>query len=361
VKVPIQNLYYLLCYAWRFIPEDLALDVGGIQSPDMLNLCAHVLTAGIDRLLRRGIDQGYLGLTEETSRLRGRIDITGTVTGLTWLNARAVCRFDELTPDIVHNRILRTTVRLLSHAAIDFRLRDRLREVDHRLSGISTVSVNASLFRRIQLHRNNGFYAFLLRICELVHLSLLPDRSGEGPSWFRDLLSDEEYMAAVFEEFIRNFYSLKQSQFTVGRTQPKWSATAAQPSDLRFLPTMNTDVTLSSARCTIIIDAKYYRAALQTNYGSKTVHSSNLYQLLAYLRGSNQKVTAGQSIEGILVYPVGEQSVDLRYTIDGYPVRIYTLNLGQPWYGIEADLLELVAAQETARPGQSVSQGQQLA
>jgi 5-methylcytosine-specific restriction enzyme subunit McrC len=221
--------------------------------------------------------------------------------------------------------------------------------------------VNASLFRRIQLHRNNGFYAFLLRICELVHLSLLPDRSGEGPSWFRDLLSDEEYMAAVFEEFIRNFYSLKQSQFTVGRTQPKWSATAAQPSDLRFLPTMNTDVTLSSARCTIIIDAKYYRAALQTNYGSKTVHSSNLYQLLAYLRGSNQKVTAGQSIEGILVYPVGEQSVDLRYTIDGYPVRIYTLNLGQPWYGIEADLLELVAAQETARPGQSVSQGQQLA
>ena len=184
----------------------------------MLNLCAHVLTAGIFRLLRRGIDQGYLGLAEETSRLRGRIDITRTVTGLTWLHARAVCQFDELTPDIVHNRILRTTVQWLSNAPIEPRLRDRLREVDHRMSGISTMPVNVSLFRRIQLHRNNGFYAFLLRVCELVHLSLLPDRSGEGPSWFRDVLSDEDYMAAVFEEFIRNFYSLKQSQFTVGRT-----------------------------------------------------------------------------------------------------------------------------------------------
>jgi 5-methylcytosine-specific restriction enzyme subunit McrC len=346
VKVPIQNLYYLFCYAWRFIPDDLAFDVGGIKSPDVLNLCAHVLTAGIDRLLRRGIDQGYLSLIEETSRLRGRIDITATVAGLTWLNARAVCQFDELTPNTLHNRILRTTVRLLSRAPVEPLLRDRLREVDYRLSGIDTILVHASLFKRIQLHRNIGFYGFLLRVCELVHLSVLPDPSGESPSWFRDVLSDDDYMADVFEEFIHNFYTLKQSDFTVGRTHPKWSATAVEPSDLRFLPTMTTDVTLSSAKRKIIIDAKYYRDALQTHYGSRTVHSGNLYQLLAYLRGSSQNIDAGQSVEGMLVYPVGEQYVDLSYKIDGYPVRIYTLNLGQPWFQIEEDLLKLVAAGE---------------
>jgi len=180
LKVPIRNIYYLLCYAWRFIPDDLALDVGGIQNPDVLNLCAHVLTAGIDRLLRRGIDQGYLVLREETARLRGRIDITGTITGLTWLHARAVCQFDELTPDTLHNRILRSTVQLLASAPIERSLRDRLRVVDHQLSGINTISVQASLFKRVQLHRNNSFYAFLLRVCELVHLSLLPDKSARA-------------------------------------------------------------------------------------------------------------------------------------------------------------------------------------
>lgn len=234
-------------------------------------------------------------------------------------------------------------MRLLSNAQIEPGLLDRLREVDHRLSGIDTVSIHSALFKRIQLHRNNSFYAFLLRVCELVHLSLLPDRSGKSSSWFRDVLSDDDYMAAVFEEFIRNFYSLRQSQFTVGRTQPKWNATAAQPNDLQFLPTMNTDVTLSSARRRIIIDAKYYRDALQTNYGSRTVRSNNLYQLLAYLRGSDLETPIGQSIEGMLVYPVGEQCIDLNYRIDRYPVRIYTLNLGQPWLQIEADLLALVA------------------
>jgi hypothetical protein len=46
----------------------------------------------------------------------------------------------------------------------------------------------------------------------------------------------------------------------------------------------------------------------------------------------------------------GEQNVDLRYTIDGYPVAIYTLNLGQPWFQIEKDLLNPVALQGTKRP-----------
>jgi 5-methylcytosine-specific restriction enzyme subunit McrC len=100
---------------------------------------------------------------------------------------------------------------------------------------------------------------------------------------------------------------------------------------------MTTDVTLSSVRRTLIIDAKYYRDALQTNYGSRSLHSNHLYQLLAYLRASNQKTWAGQSSEGVLVYLLGQLGVDLSYTIDRYPVRIYTLNLGQPWDQIEAD------------------------
>ena len=353
MSIPIQNLYYLFCYAWRFIPEDLAIDVGVVENPDVLNLCAHVLHTGIDRLLRRGIDQGYLGFTEETSRLRGRLDIPDTINGLTWLNARAVCRFDELSPDVLHNRILRTTVRWLSHAPIKSELRDRLRETDLRLSGIGTTSVNAALFHRIQLHRNNGFYGFLMRVCELVHASLLPDRSGKDPSWFRDVLSDEQYMSKVFEEFIRNFYDLKQSKFRVARTHPEWAATAAHPTDLQFIPTMTTDVTLSSTEHTIIIDAKYYRDALQTYHGSRTVHSGNLYQLLAYLRGSGRNLSAGHRIEGILLYPVGQQSVDLQYTIDGYPVRIYTLNLAQPVERIEAELLHLLAVDEDNHVGSS--------
>jgi len=76
------------------------------------------------------------------------------------------------------------------------------------------------------------------------------DRTGDDPSW---------YTATIFEEFIRNFYSLKQSRFDVGRTYLKWNASATKLSDLQFLPTMITDVTLTSVDRTIVIDAKYHR------------------------------------------------------------------------------------------------------
>ena len=76
------------------------------------------------------------------------------------------------------------------------------------------------------------------------------DCTGDDPSW---------YMATIFEEFIGNFYSLKQSCFDVGRTHLKWNASATKLSDLQFLPTMITDVTLTSVDRTIVIDAKYYR------------------------------------------------------------------------------------------------------
>jgi 5-methylcytosine-specific restriction enzyme subunit McrC len=343
VKVPIQNLYYLFCYAWRFIPEELAIDVGALDCPDVWNLCGHVLVTGIDRLMRRGLDRGYEQRIEESARLRGRIDVAGTMNSMSWMNAKLVCRHDDLSPEVLHNQILRSTVRTLTCApSLDPILRNRLHETDRQLAGISAVPLTDALFRRVQLHRNNWFYAFLMRVCELVHLSLLADRSGEGPSWFRDILSDEKYMAAVFEEFVRNLYSLKQTEFTVGRSQPRWNATAQNVDDLRFLPAMTTDVVLSSATRRIIIDAKYYREALQTHHGKRTVHSHNLYQLLAYLRGTGASAT-GQNLEGILVYPTGEQNVDLQYGIDGYPIRIYTLSLAQPWNSIEMDLLNLVS------------------
>jgi 5-methylcytosine-specific restriction enzyme subunit McrC len=319
------------------MPDDLALDVGAVENPNVLNLCASVLGSGVNRLLRRGIDRGYVDISAETTRVRGRLDMTRIVNEIASATGRIACQFDELNPDLLHNRILRSTVRWLSNAPIDRRLSECMRETDRQLAGISTIPLSAALFRRVQIHRNNGFYAFLMRVCELVHASLLPDRSGGDPSWFRDILADENYMSRVFEEFVRNFYDLRQSSFNVARTRPKWNATAPDPAHLSFIPAMMTDATLWRKDRTIVIDAKYYRDALQTHYGSKTVHSENLYQLLAYLRGTLNP-DASQLVEGVLIYPVGEHSFDLSFVIDRFPIRVYTLDLAQPTLGIESDL-----------------------
>ena len=144
-------------------------------------------------------------------------------------------------------------------------------------------------------------------VCELVHSSLLADREGEEKGLFRNILSDEEYMAIVFEEFVRNFCGLKHARFAVGRSRPRWNATADHPDHLQFLPSMITDVTFCSPDRTIIIDAKYYCFALQTHYGATAFHSGNLYQLMAYLRGTSVVSKGSSILEGVLIYPVGSE------------------------------------------------------
>jgi 5-methylcytosine-specific restriction enzyme subunit McrC len=344
VKIPIKNLYYLLCFAWEYIPEELALDVTEIPaSSDVLTLCAHVLIAGIDHLVRRGLDQGYLLREEQTARLRGRINIAKTFMSRARATAEAVCQFDDLSPNLLHNQILRSTVGTLMRAPSTNRdLEESLRTTFKNMNGIEVIRVSDSDFQSIHLHRNNSYYAFLLFVCKLVHSLKLPDQSNDGRERFRDLLSDERAMQKVFEAFLRNFYKLKQDKFKrVGARHLHWNAEPAFGANLDLLPQMRTDVTLHSDARTIIMDAKCYRDALQERYETSKVHSGNLYQLLAYL---SAEWFAGGPVrpEGILIYPVGDSAVDASFMIDGYQVRIYTLNLGQDWQDIEQDLLRLI-------------------
>ena len=324
MKIPIQNLYYLLCFAWNRVPQEFAIDVSTIPaSADVLELCSYLLITGTDLLLRRGLDRGYLLHEEKMVRVRGRIDMTQTLRYGVNASPQLVCQFDDLSPNVMHNQILRASIEALLHVdRVNSELKNGLRTAYGKLSGIDRIEVTSAMFGQIQLHRNNRYYALLLFVCRLVHSLKLPDH-GSGHSKFNDLISDEKVMEKVFEDFLRNFYRLKQHQFhSVGSTQMTWNATAENLDDLGLLPIMRTDVTLRSKDRIVIMDAKYYKAALQEHHGTPKAISANLYQLMAYLRTEG---ISQQSIrpEGILIYPVGDSFVDKSFVIEGFPVRIY--------------------------------------
>jgi 5-methylcytosine-specific restriction enzyme subunit McrC len=77
--IPVRNLYYLFLYAWDRLPEGGAVDVSGVEGPELPNLLAKVLLEGTRRLLRRGLDRGYVERDEDTARPRGRMLVGETV------------------------------------------------------------------------------------------------------------------------------------------------------------------------------------------------------------------------------------------------------------------------------------------
>jgi 5-methylcytosine-specific restriction enzyme subunit McrC len=340
MAIPIRNLYYLFCYAWARFPEGDAVDVGIDEAPDLPNLLAKVLVNGANRLIRRGLDRGYRQFIEGARAPRGRMMLDLIVKEQALRRGMVICAFDELTPDVPHNQIIKATARSMSRAAgIECEHAHELGLLVQRMGQVSDIRLSAPMFKRVQLSRNTGQYLPILKLCEIVFHAMLPEEGGRQ-SRFADILKDEVIMSAVFEDFLRNFYAHEQRQFQVGREVMTWDACSLEGDGQIQLPIMETDLTLRSRERTIVMDAKYYKEALSSRHGPGKVRSSHLYQLFAYLEHAALRAPH-LPCDGALIYPTVGEALALRYKIRGHEVMIRTVNLDQPWWRIHDELLAI--------------------
>jgi 5-methylcytosine-specific restriction enzyme subunit McrC len=350
MPIPIRNLYYLFCYAWERFPEGGAVEVGVDDCPDLPNLFARLLVNSAHRLMRRGLDRGYRGLIEETRAPRGRMLLDEIVKGQTLRRGALVCSFDELTSDVLHNRIIKATAATLARAGdVEPGLAHELRLIVKRLAEVRDIRLEAGCFSRVQLSRNTGQYVVALRLCEMIHRHLLPEETGDQ-SRFASILTDEVRMNEIFEQFLRNFYRREQQEFgQVGAEMMAWEGESYDPGGWAHLPAMVTDITLRSPQRTVVIDAKFYKDTFSRRHETPKIHSTHLYQLMTYLQHAGRR-TPDLPVEGILIYPATGEAVRLRYRLKGFDIQVAAIDLAQPWQDIHRDLISILASSSQPAP-----------
>ncbi len=338
--ISIKNLYYLLLYSWDRYSDRRMAQVEAEPSTELVNLFATVLVQGVDQLLRRGMDRGYVSHTQAVSGLRGKLDLATTIKQNRMCEAHTVCEFDEFIYDIPHNQILKATLRnVLRSESLDKKLRNLIRTAYRRFADVSDVRLSPRMFGAVKLHRNISNYQLLLNICRLIYEYLVPDPST-GKWRFNDLTQDEVLMRRIFEQFLFNFYQNEQSEWRVRRPKIQWAGATGQT---RFLPEMRTDIVLKQRSKTMIVDAKYTPSVYgKGQYSSEKLRSAHLYQLFAYMNNLQSDRTDDTS--GMLIYPLANDFVDANFAIGGFPVRVYTIDLNQHWMKIRDELLGLVGA-----------------
>lgn len=347
MNIPIQNVYYLLCYAWGRADESDLVDVAELDEFEHLHdLLGMVLAKGTFRLLRHGFDRGYKEVREDLPGIRGKLSVSEMATRALRARGRAACIFEELSHDVLHNRILRSTLAALlrmEQLAPDVRVQVGL--AYRKLDGISEIRVDRQAFRQVQLDRNRSTYRFLLAICELLHEDLLIGQEGDASRRLVDFREDRERMWKLFEDFVTEFYKREQSLYQVkGQRQIPWhEAWAPLDSDLDRIPTMNADVLLDAPHRRIILDAKYYREAFGGRFGATKLRSGNLYQLLSYLRNRQATEPEGPRHEGILLYPVVNEPFAVDVHLEGFRIQARGIDLAQDWRQIHEDMLGVIA------------------
>jgi 5-methylcytosine-specific restriction enzyme subunit McrC len=342
-RIPIKNIYYLICYAWDVLPHSELVDVNRNDFEKPIDLFVNALIHGTQRLLRRGAHQDYQEKTEELSTLRGRVMVSKSANRFLFQQAKAICVFDELTHNNLPNQIIKTTLfRLCRNFLLDKELRKECTTLVRQFGQVDLIRLSKASFRQIQLNANNRIYRLLLNICELLLDSALLDESS-GPYRFYDFLRQNGLMADLYEKFLFNFYEKEQSEYKVSSPKIRWLASSQDDPELEFLPMMETDITLQKTGRILIMDAKYYGETLQVNFFSQkqTFRSGHLYQIFSYLENHEDSNNKDVELEGVLLYPTISSEISRQYKIKNHAVRLETVNLAAEWQEIHNRLLQI--------------------
>ncbi len=353
--IPVRNWWHMLLYAWDLVEFKDRFKTEVKDAPDLRALLTKILVFLMKHQIRRGLRGDYVERSEELRGVRGRIDFVETLRGLSMYRGRLHCEFEEFTLNVPRNQIIRSTlndslnrgftrveVERPKHASLVSDVEALLR----MLYEIDRVRVTRRLIAselRL-LGRNEREYKLMLKICEMLQDPSMPQSESVSDLEVVDWLRKQEY--EIFERFVANFYKLRLEGWDV-RAQRKYEwneSEEARSGDIR-LPNMYPDVVLTHETGKIVVlDTKWYKSPVESGRGDDAVHTSNLYQMYAYLASQDHRGGEYPTATGILLYGQTETGRRrLRTKIDGHPFWVETLDLMQErWEDIEDDLVELV-------------------
>lgn len=253
-KIAVGNLAFLLGYGLdRVHWSDSGFDLA--EEEDLVEAIVPALVRQVRRALRHGVLYGYRSHDEALPIVRGQIRMSDQMRARYRMAPPIEVRYDEFSPDILENRLLRAALHKLS------RLRARsdsttraLREFDRALAEVQLVDFHPRAVPQVVYTRLNAHYRAAVELARLVL---------RGGSW------DLEHgavvasafpvdMNAAFEDFVA--IALREALGLTEREFPRGQSLALDRAGrVRMAPDLSW---WRSGACVFVGDVKYKRTSL---------------------------------------------------------------------------------------------------
>ena len=339
--IPIQNVYYMLSYAFRVLNEQGYKSIETEVFHNVAELCSSILCKGVALQLKRGLGKEYISETVALTSPRGKIDVTSSIKDLSMIRGQLVRTYDDFSVDSYMNRIIKSTLELLLKAKLSPVRKKEIKKILVFFGEVETLDIN-SINWSMRYNRNNQSYRMLIAVCELVVKGLLQTKT-DGSTKVMDFLDDQK-MHHLYEKFILEYYNTEYKHLNVkaSASMMEWQV----DDDFRdMLPKMKTDITLTCGERTLIIDAKYYEHNLREQYGKVSIPTDNLYQIFTYVKTKENelKETPHEKVSGMLLYAQTEDegAFNNEYQMMGNPICVRTLDLSGDFSSIKRQLDEI--------------------
>ena len=333
--IPIQNIYYMLSYAFQTLQAENYKDLATENFHNTAELCAAILDKGIGIQLKHGLRRDYVSKSESLSTLQGKQNISESIKTQTMLKKQMICTYDEFSTNIQFNQIIKSTVLLLLKANITNSRKKSLRKILLFFSDVNEIDLHFVNWNQ-QYNRSNQNYQMLIGMCYLVYKGLLTTQNN-GTTKLMDFF-DGQRMCRLYEKFLLEYYRKEHPELTANASQIAWQL---DDTENQMLPRMQTDIMLSKNNNILIIDAKYYSHMTQQQYGIHTLHSNNLYQIFTYVKNKEFELRNYEhTVSGMLLYAQTDEDIipNNTYHMSGNQISVLALDLNQDFSKISRTL-----------------------
>lgn len=334
----IKNIYYMLTYAFQVLKQKNYENIASEDFENIEDLFTVILFKGISQQIKQGLYREYIPKYENLSTIRGKININGTIANKLQRKQEIFCEYDELSENNIFNQILKSTsLILMKQSSVKKENKAKLKKLMLFFENVDIIDISSIKWNTLNYQRNNQNYRMLLNICYFVIEGLL--MTTEKGEYKLASFLDEMYMHRLFERFVLEYYKFHYPKFQVKSSQINWDI---DDDMIEYLPKMETDTTINYKGKTLIIDTKYYKNSMQTNFKKKTIHSNNLYQIFTYVK--NLDVGKDGSVSGLLLYAkTGEKiTPDFDYMMSGNKISVKTLDLNTDFFEIANKLNKFI-------------------
>lgn len=328
----------MLSYAFQALKQSNYEKIAAEKFDKIQNLFAAILSKGVAQQLKQGLYREYVLQHETLSVIRGKVEMHKTILNRIQRKQKLTCEFDELSENNIFNQILKTTMHyLVKDASVAKEQKIALNKVLIFFNNVYLLEPSSIQWSKLYYKRNNKNYEMLLNICYFV-LDGMMQTTEKGE--YKMIGFSDERMELLYEKFILEYYRQHHKYLSeVKAAQIKWDLIGEKnESMVRFLPNMQTDITLRLDDIVLIIDAKYYGHTLQKQYDKYSLHSNNIYQIFTYVKNQDKECTG--NVSGLLLYAKTEEAItpDFLFNMGGNRIGAKTLDLNMEFSKIAAQL-----------------------
>lgn len=296
--INVKNIYWMLAYAFRNVNIGELKQMTSEEFDNIYDLFCVMLTQGISKQIKRGLNKDYIIHSKKISGVKGRILLTESVKNNSFVENKLICEYDEYSENCYLNRIIKTAGMYIikSNKVSDQSKINNLKKVLQYLKDVDVLEIRAINWKAIKYNRNNASYKFLVNVSKFILEGLLINESS-GRVEFLDFIDDQQ-LYHLYEKFILEYFRYHYPDLHANDPQIKWDIN--EEAFIEFLPKMQTDIVLTHRDKELIIDAKFYTKVLQKQFDKKTYRNNNVNQIYTYVRNADKDNTG--NISGMLLY-----------------------------------------------------------